>query len=81
MSLIYFHRFLIACGIVFCGGFAAWTYLAYLRTGGAWTLTLAVVFAAAAVSLSYYLVRLRRFVKFPQVEHGSEADTPHHEPW
>lgn len=81
MSLIYFHRFLIACGILFCAGFAVWTYLAYLRTGGVWTLSLAVVFAAAAISLTYYLARLRRFVKYPRVEHGSEADAPHHEPW
>ena len=32
MSLIHFHRFLIACGILFCLGFAAWEFSDYLST-------------------------------------------------
>jgi uncharacterized membrane protein len=81
MSLIHFHRFLIASAIVFCLGFAAWVYLAYTRTGGFWSLVLAAVFVLAGIALGYYLVRLRDFVKLPSPDRGSEPDSPHHEPW
>lgn len=62
MSLIAFHRFLIAVGIIFCGGFAVWELLRF-RDGYGWTsLLLALSFAVAAAALGYYLRHLRRFL-------------------
>lgn len=62
MSLISFHRFLIATGIVFCLGFAAWELMTWWvgRTPGA--LILGLTFVALGVLLSFYLARLRRFL-------------------
>lgn len=62
MSLIAFHRFLIATGILFCGGFAVWELLRFLESGGWRSLLLAVGFAAAAGALGYYLRHLSRFL-------------------
>jgi hypothetical protein len=62
MSLIAFHRFLIATGIVFCFGFAIWELMTWWvgRTPGA--LVLGLTFAALGVLLAFYLARLRRFL-------------------
>jgi hypothetical protein len=62
MSLIAFHRFLIATGIVFCFGFAAWELMTWWvgRTPG--TLVLGLTFVALGALLTYYLTRLRRFL-------------------
>ena len=64
MSLIAFHRFLIAFGIVFCFGFAVWELMTWWvgRTPGA--LVLGLTFIALGGLLSYYLARLRRFVGY-----------------
>lgn len=61
-SLITFHRVLIAAGILFCAGFAAWTFVAAARddAGGLWAL--GGVFAVLAVALGWYLANLRRFL-------------------
>lgn len=64
-ALIPFHRFLIACGIAFCLGFAAWEAAAYFRDGGALALVLAVVFGVLGIGLAFYLRHLRRFLKLP----------------
>jgi len=62
MSLIAFHRFLIATGIVFCFGFAIWELMTWWvgRTPGA--LILGLTFVALGVLLAFYLARLRRFL-------------------
>ena len=62
MSLIAFHRFLIATGIVFCFGFAIWELMTWWvgRTPGA--LILGLTFVALGALLSFYLARLRRFL-------------------
>ena len=62
MSLIAFHRFLIATGIVFCFGFAIWELMTWWvgRTPGA--LILGLTFVALGVLLSFYLARLRRIL-------------------
>ena len=65
MSLIWFHRFLIACGIAFCLGFAMWEFVAFQRNGDIWVAVLAGVFAIFGISLAYYLARLRSFLKLP----------------
>ncbi len=62
VSLIAFHRFLIATGIVFCFGFAIWELMTWWvgRTQDA--LVLGVVFLVLGAGLAFYLTRLRRFL-------------------
>ena len=69
MSLIAFHRVLIATGILFCFGYAAWEMALWwvTRRGGA--LAMGIVFLLLAVGLCVYLARLRKFL-------GYEKDTP-----
>lgn len=62
MSLVAFHRLLIATAILFCGGFAAWQVDRFLRAGGPLHAVLAGAFALGAVGLLYYLLRLKRFL-------------------
>jgi hypothetical protein len=69
MSLIAFHRFLIATAVTFCFGFAAWELMTWWvgRTPGA--LILGLTFVALGVLLSFYLARLRRIL-------GVDPDIP-----
>ena len=60
--MIAFHRFLIATAILFCGGFAVWSIVAFRADGGLLPLGLGVTFALAAGLLTYYLKNLRRFL-------------------
>jgi hypothetical protein len=60
--MIPFHRLLISTAIVFCAGFAVWAGWTYRQSGDALTLLTGLVFAVAAVALSYYLRHLRRFL-------------------
>lgn len=60
--MIPFHRFLIGTAIVFCAGFALWTYGAYQTSGGAIFRVLSTGFGVAAVALGYYLMNLKRFL-------------------
>ena len=60
--MIIFHRFLIGTAILFCAGFAWWSLAAYRSSGSVGQLTLAIVFAIAALTLAYYLKNLRRFL-------------------
>ncbi len=62
MSLIGFHKLLIATAILFCALFAVWQGVAFARAGGALSLTLAAAFGLAAAGLTYYLANLRRFL-------------------
>ena len=73
MSLISFHRFLIATGIVFCFGFAIWELMTWWvgRTPGA--LVLGLTFAALGVLLSFYLARLRRILGMDAGDRGRAA--------
>lgn len=67
MSLVSFHRFLIATGILFCMGFAAWEIRAYMTAeAGAGALALGATFALLGVALVVYLVRLRSFLKLEE---------------
>jgi spore maturation protein SpmA len=65
LNLIWFHRFLIACGTIFCTGFAGWQVKSYRSVGGTDHLALAIVFAVLAVALFWYLRNLNRFLKLP----------------
>ena len=62
MSLISFHRFLIATAIAFCFGFAVWELMTWWVGGAAGALVLGITFVVLGGLLSYYLVRLRRFL-------------------
>ncbi|WP_419166435.1 hypothetical protein [Candidatus Palauibacter sp.] len=62
MSIIGFHRFLIATAIVFCAVFAAWEFRIFSASGGLGPLALGVLFALAAAALAYYLANLARFL-------------------
>ena len=65
MSLIHFHRFLIACGILFCFGFAAFEFADFLREKETWMLLISGVSAWAGFGLAYYLVKLRSILNLP----------------
>ena len=61
MTLIFFHRFLIACAILFSIGFAVNQYRYYDRTQDGSALIMTVCCSVAAVALLLYL----RTVKTP----------------
>lgn len=69
MSLLAFHRFLIASGIVFCLGFAAWEFRAWADSRETGVLLFGIVFAVLGAGLALYLRRLGRFL-------GYERDKP-----
>jgi len=71
MSLITFHRFLIATAILFCLGFGSWEFLAARESGGMGALALALVFTLLGIGLAVYLVYLGRFLGY------DEGSTPH----
>lgn len=66
MSLIHFHRFLIACGILFCAGFGLWQFFAFPGEGTAWSVLFGICFFGLAAGLTYYLVNLRRFLDYEE---------------
>lgn len=66
MSLLPFHRVLIATAIVFCAGFSALELFAYARSGGTLELVLGLAFAIAAGALIVYLWHLRRILRLPR---------------
>lgn len=73
MSLIDFHRFLIVCGILFCGGYAGWEVRSFLRgDAGAGTLLLVAVFAGLAALLGAYLWQLNRWLGYGEERSGRE---------
>lgn len=66
MSLVPFHRVLIASAIVFCAGFSALELISYSCRGGTLELVLGLAFAAAAGLLIIYLWHLRRILGLPK---------------
>ncbi len=72
MSIIGFHRFLIATAIVFCAVFAAWEFRIFASAGSVGALLIGVAFALAAAGLAYYLANLTRFLS------GTWRDAPWH---
>jgi ABC-type maltose transport system permease subunit len=66
LNLIWFHRLLIACAVLFCASFAAFEFSRYRADGGAAKLVLALIFAVLAVALFWYVRNLRRFLKLPE---------------
>lgn len=63
MSLIGFHRLLIATAVVFCAGYAGWeARIFFSGNGGTGSLVLAIVFALIAAGFVYYLIHLSRIL-------------------
>ena len=73
MSLISFHRFLIATAILFCFGFAIWELMTWRVGGESGALMLGGTFIALGGVLTYYLVRLRHFLG---LDAGFSGDHP-----
>ena len=71
MSLIAFHRFLIAAAILFCLGFGLWELLKARDGGGVGALALALIFTLLGIGLIVYLVHLGRFLGY------DEGSAPH----
>jgi len=63
VSLISFHKLLIATAIVFCAGYAGWEARVFITgNGGTWSLVLAILFALIAAGFVYYLIHLSRIL-------------------
>ncbi|MBX6362254.1 MAG: hypothetical protein IRZ00_00170 [Gemmatimonadetes bacterium] len=65
MSLVPFHRVLIASAIAFFLAFAVWEVRAFLADRAAASLVAAAASAVVALLLAVYLRRLRSFLKLP----------------
>ena len=59
MSLISFHRVLIAAAILFCAGYGVYEIAAPTGEGGDGSLILSGVFFLLAAGLTYYLWHLK----------------------
>ncbi len=59
MSLISFHRILIAVAILFCAGYGVYELPALTGSGGDGSLVLSAFFFVCAAALGYYLWRLK----------------------
>ena len=75
MSLIAFHRFLIATAIVFCFGYAVWELMTWWVGRSTGALILGVTFVVLGVGLTFYLARLRRFLGM-DADPAATADAP-----
>ena len=62
MSLINFHRVLIAAAILFCGGYGVYELSAFNEDGETLSLLMSGFFLACTVGLSYYLWHLKRIL-------------------
>ena len=66
MSLISFHRILIATAILFCAGYGAFELVRFAKVGGTGSLVLRGVFFLLTGGLSYYLWRLNHFLGYEE---------------
>lgn len=64
VSLIAFHRALIAAAIVFCLGYGGWELLRTGPQGPEGSAVLGTVFIVLGLGLGYYLVRLNHFLGY-----------------
>lgn len=65
MSLIGFHRGLIAAAVLFCLGYGLWELAGAGRAGGG-SPVVGGVFLLLGVGLAYYLARLNRFLGYEE---------------
>ena len=68
VSLLAFHRFLIAAAIAFCLGYAVWEARDWMETREVGALVIACVFVLLAAGLGVYLSRLERFLGYGRGE-------------
>ncbi len=64
MSLISFHKILIATAILFCAGYGGYELVRFSRVGDTGPLMLGGVFLLLAAGLGYYLWRLNHFLGY-----------------
>jgi hypothetical protein len=64
VSLIGFHRLLIATAIAFCAGFGVWELRLFTRENRLSTLALGITFLVLALGLTVYLRRLNRILGY-----------------
>jgi len=72
VSLVAFHRLLIAAGILFCFGFGIWEVRAWMTTGKVGALIIGMGFVLLGAALVAYLRRLPRFLGTDR----GDSDTP-----
>lgn len=66
MSIVAFHRVLIAVAILFCAGYGLYELIGFTRDGGTVSLVMGGVFLILATGLSYYLWRLNHFLGYEE---------------
>ena len=64
MSLVHFHRFLIATAIVFCLGYGAWELNTAADRAGSFVQ--GTIFIVLGLALTVYLRHLRRFLGYDE---------------
>lgn len=64
MSLVHFHRFLIATAVAFCLGYGVWEIRAALAGSGGSAFALGSVFILLGIALAVYLRHLARFLGY-----------------
>ena len=62
LSLISFHRILIAVAILFCAGYGVYELSAFARNGETGSLLISGFFFVVTAGLTYYLRHLKRFL-------------------
>ena len=62
LSLISFHRILIAFAILFCAGYGVYELSAFAKGGGNGSLAISGLFFIFTAGLTYYLWRLKHFL-------------------
>ena len=66
MSLVSFHRFLIATAIVFCLGYGAWELNGVADGAGSSAFIQGTVFIVLGLALGVYLRHLGRFLGYDE---------------
>ena len=66
MSLVAFHRVLIAAAILFCAGYGGYELVGFSKDGCTGALVMGGTFLILAAGLSYYLWRLNRFLGYEE---------------
>jgi hypothetical protein len=62
MSLVNFHRILIAIAILFCGAYGVYELVQFTENGETGSLLISGFFLVATVGLAYYLRHLKRIL-------------------
>jgi hypothetical protein len=62
MSLVNFHRVLIAIAIFFCAGYGVYELMGFTESGEMGSLLISGFFLVVTVGLAYYLRHLKRIL-------------------